>query len=110
MGSGNKGWGVSGRAHDHGRQPGGNLLDDTVGIAAVRRISSTERFRPMPARDRRASTIDLTADLSVLSPQRAREFLATALEANAKTGVIRRSNVPWIIVRPEATVNIQRQH
>src|SRR6266480_2811829 len=41
MGSGNKGLGVSGRAHYQGRQPGGNLLYDTVGIAAVRRISST---------------------------------------------------------------------
>ena len=63
----------------------------------------------MPARDRRASTIDLTADLSVLSPQGAREFLAAALEANAKTGVLRLSNVPSLIVRPEAIVNIQRQ-
>ncbi|TMA08870.1 MAG: hypothetical protein E6J94_01750 [Methanobacteriota archaeon] len=96
MGSGNKGLGVSGRAHYQGRQPGGNLLYDTVGIAAVRRIfRRQERFRPMPARDRRASTIDLTADLSDLSPQGAREFLAAALEANAN--------------RPEAIVNIQRQ-
>ena len=63
----------------------------------------------MPARDRRASTIDLTADLSDLSPQGAREFLAAALEANAKTGVLRLSNVPSLIVRPEAIVNIQRQ-
>jgi len=63
----------------------------------------------MPARDRRACTIDLTADLSDLSPQGAREFLAAALEANAKTGVLRLSNVPSLIVRPEAIVNIQRQ-
>ena len=63
----------------------------------------------MPARDRRASTIDLIADLSDLSPQGAREFLAAALEANAKTGVLRLSNVPSLIVRPEAIVNIQRQ-
>ena len=63
----------------------------------------------MPARDRTASTIDLTADLSDLSPQGAREFLAAALEANAKTGVLRLSNVPSLIVRPEAIVNIQRQ-
>jgi len=63
----------------------------------------------MPARDRRASTIDLTADLSDLSPEGAREFLAAALEANAKTGVLRLSNVPSLIVRPEAIVNIQRQ-
>ena len=63
----------------------------------------------MPARDRRTTTIDLTADLSDLSPQRAREFLAAALEANAKTGVLRLSNVPSVIVRPEAIVNIQRQ-
>src|SRR5438552_2527293 len=56
----------------------------------------------MPARDRRASTIDLTADLSDLSPQGATEFLAAALEANAKTGVLRLSNVPSLIVRTEA--------
>src|SRR5205809_7641776 len=63
----------------------------------------------MPARDRRASTIDLTADLSDLSPQRAREFLAAALEANAKSGVLRLSSVPSGIVRSEASVNIHRQ-
>src|SRR2546430_3017266 len=83
-----------------------------MGYRRHRRVpphSSTERFRPMPARDRRTTTIDLTADLSDLSPQRAREFLAAALEANAKTGVLRLSNVPSVIVRPEAIVNIQRQ-
>ena len=63
----------------------------------------------MPARDPRASTIDLTANLSELSPERAREFLATALEANAKTGVLRLSNVPSLVLRPEAIVNIQKQ-
>src|SRR5207247_9310527 len=59
--------------------------------------------------DRRASTIDLTADLSVLSPQGARQVVAAALEANAKTCVPRLSNVPSLIVRPEAIVSIQRQ-
>jgi predicted hydrocarbon binding protein len=63
----------------------------------------------MPARDRKASTIDLAEDLSTLTPQRATEFLAAALEADTHSGVLRFSNVPSVIVRPEAIVNIQRQ-
>src|SRR5213592_4453122 len=63
----------------------------------------------MPARDRKASTIDLAEDLSVLSPERAKEFLVAALEPDTRSGVLRFSKVPSVIVRPEAIVNIQRQ-
>src|SRR2546429_5337060 len=63
----------------------------------------------MPARDRKASTIDLAADLSTLTPERATEFLAASLEADTRSGVLRLSRVPSVIVRPEAIVNIQRQ-
>src|SRR2546426_8660153 len=79
---------------------------------ALRRSSGALRRRkgsPMPARDRKASTIDLAADLSTLSPERATEFLAGALEADTRSGVLRFSKVPSVIVRPEAIVNIQRQ-
>src|SRR2546428_13550066 len=63
----------------------------------------------MPARDRKASTIDLAADLSTLTPERATEFLAASLEADTRSGVLRLSKVPSVIVRPEAIVNIKRQ-
>src|SRR5437870_12531766 len=63
----------------------------------------------MPARDRKASTIDLAEDLSALSPERAKEFLVEALEPDTRSGVLRFSKVPSVIVRPEAIVNIQRQ-
>src|SRR5438309_11484190 len=63
----------------------------------------------MPARDRKASTIDLAADLSTLTPERATEFLAASLEADTRSGVLRLSRVPSVIVSPEAIVNIQRQ-
>src|SRR5207244_12311277 len=63
----------------------------------------------MPARDRKASTINLAEDLSALSPERAKEFLAAALEPDTRSGVLRFSKVPSVIVRPEAIVNIQRQ-
>src|SRR5207253_9927792 len=63
----------------------------------------------MPARDRKASTIDLAEDLSALSPERAKEYLVEALEPDTRSGVLRFSKVPSVIVRPEANVNIQRQ-
>src|SRR3989440_11998416 len=63
----------------------------------------------MPARDRKASTINLAEDLSALSPERAKEFLVAALEPDTRSGVLRFSKVPSVIVRPEAIVNIQRQ-
>src|SRR5207249_709274 len=63
----------------------------------------------MPARDRKASTINLAEDLSGLSPERAKEFLIAALEPDTRSGVLRFSKVPSVIVRPEAIVNIQRQ-
>src|SRR5256885_8239727 len=63
----------------------------------------------MPRRDRKASTIGLAADLSTLTPERATEFLAASLEADTRSGVLRLSRVPSVIVRPEAIVNIQRQ-
>jgi predicted hydrocarbon binding protein len=63
----------------------------------------------MPARDRKASTINLAVDLSTLTPERATEFLAAAMEADTRSGVLRFAKVPSVIVRPEAIVNIQRQ-
>src|SRR2546427_665298 len=53
----------------------------------------------MPARDRKASTIDLAADLSTLTPERATEFLAASLEADTRSGVLRLSRVPSVIAR-----------
>ena len=63
----------------------------------------------MPARDRKASTVDLARGLSALPPERAGEFLAASLVADPNAGVLRLSGVPCVIVRPEAIVNIQRQ-
>jgi predicted hydrocarbon binding protein len=63
----------------------------------------------MTARYRKASTIDMAPDLAGLSPERARKFLAEVLEADTEAGVLRLSNVPSVIVRPEAIVNIQKQ-
>ena len=63
----------------------------------------------MPARGRKASTIHPATDLSSLSPQQAGEFLAAVLDADTNSGVLRLSNVPCVIVRPEAIMNIQRQ-
>src|SRR5712691_2645660 len=63
----------------------------------------------MPARDRKASTIDLAADLSTLTPEGATEFLAAAMEADTRSGVLRFEKVPSVIVRPESIFNIQRQ-
>jgi|GEM_PF-704785 len=64
---------------------------------------------PMPARERKALTINAAADLSSLSPERAASFLAASLRPDANAGVLRLSDVPCVIVRPEAIVNIQRQ-
>src|SRR5437899_12085762 len=63
----------------------------------------------MAARDPKAATIGLAAGLSALTPERATEFLAASLEADTRSGVLRLSRVPSVIVRPEAIVNIQRQ-
>src|SRR2546423_11217451 len=85
----------------------------SIGLARHRRARPAQfgdgRVRPMPARDRKASTINLAEDLSALSPERAKEFLVAALEPDTRSGVLRFSKVPSVIVRPEAIVNIQRQ-
>src|SRR5207253_6390830 len=63
----------------------------------------------MPARDRKASTSAPAGDQSGLSADRAKEFLVAALDPDTRSGVLRFSKVPSVIVRPEAIVNIQRQ-
>jgi predicted hydrocarbon binding protein len=63
----------------------------------------------MPARDRKAVSVDQTVDLITLPPQQAKDFLASHLESNPKEGVLRFSHVPCVIMRPEAMVNIQKQ-
>ena len=63
----------------------------------------------MPARDQKAVSAGRAVDLIALSPDRAKDFLAASLESNTKEGVLRLSNVPCVIIRPEAIVNIQKQ-
>jgi predicted hydrocarbon binding protein len=63
----------------------------------------------MPARDRKAVSVDRAVDLITLSPERAKDFLAASLESNPKEGVLSLSNVPCVIIRPEALVSIQKQ-
>ncbi len=63
----------------------------------------------MPARDRKAVSAGRAIDLISLPPERAKDFLAANLESNTKEGVLRLSNVPCVIIRPEAIVNIQKQ-
>lgn len=63
----------------------------------------------MPTRDRKAVSVDRAVDLITLPPERAKDFLAASLESDTKEGVLRLSNVPVVIIRPEAMVNIQKQ-
>ncbi len=63
----------------------------------------------MPGRDRKASTIEEHTDLSALAPDEARDVLASALEPDPKSGVLRLSGEVSMILRPSAIVNIQRQ-
>lgn len=63
----------------------------------------------MPARDRKASTVNLVRDVADLTPERAGELLASVLRPDPKAGVLLLADVPCLIVRPEAVVNIQRQ-
>jgi predicted hydrocarbon binding protein len=63
----------------------------------------------MPARDRKAAAADRAVDLITLPPEAAKDFLAARLESDTKEGVLRLSNVPCVIIRPEAIVNIQKQ-
>src|SRR5207302_11206030 len=85
----------------------------SIGLARHRRARPAQfgdgKVLPMPARDRKASTIDLAEDLWALSADRAKEFLVAALAPDTRSGVLRFSKVPSVIVRPQAIVNIQPQ-
>lgn len=63
----------------------------------------------MPTRHREALTVDFAKDLGSLAPERAAEYLVDALEIDSSAGVLRLFDVPCVIVRTEAIVNIQRQ-
>lgn len=63
----------------------------------------------MTLRDRKASSIDAQADLTALTPEEAREFLAAALTPDPRSGVLQLYGQPCVIVRPEVIVNIQKQ-
>ncbi len=58
---------------------------------------------------RKALKIDATTDLSRVPPEQARELLAASLVPDPTSGVLRLSDEPCVIVRPEAIVNIQKQ-
>jgi uncharacterized protein len=63
----------------------------------------------MPTRDRRVPPTNLPKSRSALPPEKAAEFLAGVLSADAESGVLLLSNVPCVIVRPEAITSIQKQ-
>jgi predicted hydrocarbon binding protein len=63
----------------------------------------------MPARDRKASSIAPEMDLAGMGPEEARELLARALVPEPKSGILRLSDQPCLIVRPEIIVSIQKQ-
>jgi len=63
----------------------------------------------MPARDRKASTINPQMDLAEMDPQEARELLSAALNPDPKSGILRLADQPCLILRPEVIVSIQKQ-
>src|SRR6059058_178074 len=63
----------------------------------------------MPPRDRKASTIRPQMDLAGIGPEEARELLAAALHPDPKSGILRLSDQPCLILRPEVIVSIQKQ-
>ncbi len=63
----------------------------------------------MPARDRKASTINPQMDLAGIGPEEARELLAAALHPDPKSGILRLSDQPCLILRPEVIVSIHKQ-
>lgn len=63
----------------------------------------------MPQSDLTKSKGDARTALASLSPDRAGTFLADSLTGDARNGVLRLLDVPCVILRPEAIVNIQRQ-
>ncbi len=63
----------------------------------------------MPARNRKASTINPQMDLAELDPQEAGELLAAALHPDPKSGILRLSDQACLILRAEVIVSIQRQ-
>src|SRR2546422_6334757 len=63
----------------------------------------------MPARDRKATTISPQVDLAGIGPEEASELLASALHPDPKSGILRLSDQPCLILRPEVIVSIQKQ-
>jgi len=63
----------------------------------------------MPARDRKASTINPQTDLAEMDPQAAHELLLAVLHPDPKSGILRLSDQPCLILRPEVIVSIQKQ-
>jgi len=63
----------------------------------------------MPPRERRSGAKASKTELSSLSSQEARQFLASALTPDARSGVLHLHGQPCVIVRPEVIVNIQKQ-
>src|SRR2546423_15210991 len=63
----------------------------------------------MPSPERKASSLIATADLSTIDADEARDLLAAALVPDPKSGILRLSGQPAVIIRPDVIVNIQRQ-
>jgi predicted hydrocarbon binding protein len=63
----------------------------------------------MSPRERKSGTKDAEANLSSLSSEGARRFLASALASDPRTGILRLHGQPCVIVRPKVLVNIQKQ-
>src|SRR3989442_5082446 len=63
----------------------------------------------MPARDRKASTISPQMDLAELDSQEASEVLAAGRHPDPKSGILRLSDQPCLILRPEVIVSIKKQ-
>ena len=80
---------------------GRNLLYDSAGIAPERSF--------MPSSERKASSLIAPADLSLIDADEARDLLAAALVPDPKSGILRLSGQPAVIIRPDVIVNIQRQ-
>jgi predicted hydrocarbon binding protein len=63
----------------------------------------------MPSSERKASSVIAQPDLSSLNGDQARNLLAAALAPDPRSGILRLSGQPAVIIRPEVIVNIQRQ-
>ena len=63
----------------------------------------------MPARDRKVFTINPQMDLAEMDPQAAHELLLAVLHPDPKSGILRLSDQPCLLLRPEVIVSIQKQ-